>query len=178
MKRLIKFMFPCLTVLFLVSCSTPTENQRGETSNESQSEETSNNSIWVEVEVDTEATTARGCGGIDRFFIDSRVTQPLADLVTNNKIRLELVGQKHSNDSQHYFGTESNKIETLNIYRVYVNKDLVTEITMGELSYVNGFTTSFSFRITKNGNSWKMKTWWIGGGIDLTAISILNDYYN
>lgn len=156
-----KLMFALLGALVLVSCkptvggddettvSTPIGTSKG-----NEPEVVSNNS-WVQVIADESSES-----GIAYFFIDSRVSNPLAELVADKKIKLEVQGTKTSNRADRYFGPTDNGAETIKVYKVFVNKDNVSDSIYLEdesLIATSDFGSSpFRFKISKNEDVWVM----------------------
>lgn len=178
MKRFFVVLSSVLVGLFLVSCSQPVQTVVYETS-------TPVESPWVEVVVDTEAMSGINCCGTNRLVVDARVTNPLATLVSENKVKLELVETKSSNNANRYFGTENSKAETIKVYKVFVNKNTVTDMDLEDtgLAYHMGSSgdKTYFYRITKVGNSWKMKSMSVGtngcAGLDYNPIDIATRFY-
>ena len=177
MKRFFVVLGSVLVGLFLVSCSQPVQTVVYETS-------TPVESPWVEVVADTEAMSGINCCGTNRLVVDARVTNPLATLVSENKVKLELVETKSSINDVRYFGTETDKAETIKVYKVFVNKNTVTNIDLEDNGLVYYMSTSgnitYFYRITKDGNSWKMKSMSGTGsaaGLDYTTIKTATQFY-
>lgn len=203
MKRLIFVLLSAL-VFVLVSCSTPvntddkeeqtvtpvSENEKkggkkgGSGSNGGESngntEEPEEVINWVEVVADEESTS-----GFAYFFIDQRVANPVADLVAEKKIKLVLVSTKSKKPAQRYskynLGLAGNESERINVYKVYVNSDIVNEVYLEDenLNYSDGTSNNpFRFHIVKNENIWKMDiTMTISSVKNANPIRYLNTYY-
>ena len=112
---------------------------------------------WIEVIADESSET-----GIGYFFIDSRVSNPLADLVADEQIKLESVGTKTNNRADRYFGPSGDGAETITVYKVFVNKDkdyILNRIYLEDESLIatSEFGSGpFHFKISKNENVWVM----------------------
>ena len=178
-----KLLFAIAMIAILTACSTPNEsskedpepepkketpasdngNKGGDNGNSGSNGGKSNGNPeepeevinWVEVVADEESTS-----GFAYFFIDQRVTNPVADLVAEKKIKLVLVSTKSNIRADRYFGLKDDKAEKINVYKVFVNKDTVNEIFLTDNALVYNSAAiendGFRFHITKNGNVWKM----------------------
>ena len=174
MKRFMLSFVGAFVALMLVSCSNPAGSGSDSTFD----------SPWVEVVADTEAMSGIHCCGTNRLVIDARVTNPLATLVSENKVKLILDVTKDSNNANRYFGTENSKAETIKVYKVFVNKNTVTDIDLEYNGLVYHMSSSgdytYFYRITKDGNSWKMKSMsgtGIAAGLDYNPIDIATRFY-
>ena len=166
-----KLIFALLGTLVLVSCKPAVggndsdeviEETKVETPAETPAETPKEDepvvvSKWVEVIADEDSET-----GINRFFIDSRISNPLADLVADEKIKLESVGTKTNNRADRYFGPSGDGAETITVYKVFVNKDkdyILNRIYLEDETLIatsNNGSSSFRFKISKNEDVWVM----------------------
>ncbi|MBR4396788.1 MAG: hypothetical protein IKS93_02925 [Methanobrevibacter sp.] len=110
---------------------------------------------WVQVVADEDSES-----GIAYFFIDRRVSNPLAELVADEKIQLELVCRKTNNRADRYFGPADDGAEVIKVYKVFVNKDKVSDSIYLEdesLIATSDFGSSpFRFKISKIDGIWVM----------------------
>lgn len=110
---------------------------------------------WVQVVADEDSES-----GIAYFFIDRRVSNPLAELIADEKIQLELVCRKTNNRADRYFGPADDGAEVIKVYKVFVNKDKVSDSIYLEdetlIATSNNGSSSFRFKISKNEDVWVM----------------------